>query len=112
MLANQTTLIFVIIMVPKFPWSLDRFQTPFTVETISSRGRSLRFLLSKIAPRSFSSRYILLELNALNFEIEHKIYENILVILVNSNDRSEQSWTSRKQIGEDELKSCVITLGQ
>ena len=48
---------------------LDKFQTPFTVETISSRGNNFRFLLSKIAPRSFSSRYILLELNALKIVI-------------------------------------------
>ena len=65
-LAYQTTLTLVMIMVPRFPWSLERFHTPFTVETISSRGRSFRFFVSKIAPRSFSSRYILLELKALS----------------------------------------------
>ena len=32
--------------------------------------------------------------------------------LVDSDHRGEQSWTSRQQIGEDELKSRVITLGQ
>ena len=46
--------------------NLERFHTPLTVETISSRGRSFRFLFSRIAPRNFNSRYILLELNALN----------------------------------------------
>ena len=45
---------------------LERFQTPLTVDTISSTGRSFRFLFSRIAPRNFSSLYILLELKALN----------------------------------------------
>lgn len=27
---------------------------------------------------------------------------------VDSNDRSEQTWTSWNNIGEDELKSCVV----
>ena len=44
---------------------LDKFHTPLTVDTISSKGNNFKFLFSRIAPRSFSSRYILLELNAL-----------------------------------------------
>ena len=47
---------------------LERFQTPFTVETISSIGRSLRFFVSRIAPLSLSSLYILLELKALQMQ--------------------------------------------
>ena len=55
---------------------LDKFQTPFTVETISSRGRSFKFLFSRIAPLSFSSRYILLELNALKGKVCVKLKDN------------------------------------
>ena len=69
MLAYQTTRTLVMIMVPRLPWSLERFHTPFTVDTISSMGRSLRFLFSRMAPLSLSSLYILLELKALKVNI-------------------------------------------
>ena len=94
---------------------LDKFQTPLTVETISSRGSNFRFLFSSIAPRSFNSRYILLELNALKFVIfirYTRISITFSISLVNTDDRGEESRAPGQQVGENELKSRVITLGQ
>ena len=76
-LAYQTTRTLVMIMVPRLPWSLERFHTPFTVDTISSIGRSLRFLFSRMAPLSLSSLYILLELKALKRSITITVSDTV-----------------------------------
>lgn len=68
MLAYQTTLTLLKIMVPRLPWSLDRFQTPLTVSTISSLGRTLSCLSSfSTELLSFRSRYSLELEKALTF---------------------------------------------
>ena len=40
-------------------WSLDRFHTPLTVFMTVSCGRTRSRFSDRMAPRSFSSRYIL-----------------------------------------------------
>ena len=108
------TKIYISEHISGFTVHLERFQTPLTVDTISSTGRSFRFLLSRIAPRNFSSRYILLELKALNSH-DSKVIKCVLCplySLVNPDDRGEEPGAAWEEVGEDELEPGVVALGE
>ena len=49
--------IFVIVNVPIFPWSTDKFQTPLILLISSSFSNKTSWLLRRILPRNFNSRY-------------------------------------------------------
>ena len=90
-LAYQTTRTFVTIAVPRFPWSLDKFHTPFATLTISSFGKTFNFLSSvRIELLNFRSRYIFEVEYALNMKStmilsKKLLYSNLLVQLQSSN---------------------------
>ena len=37
---------------------------------------------------------------------------NVLISLVNTDDRGKESWAPRQQISKNELESCVVTFSQ
>ena len=127
MLAYQTTRTLVTIAVPRFPWSLDRFQTPFATLTISSFGKTFNFLSSvRIELLNFRSRYIFEVEYALNMkstmilsknyfhwiirinQFNYNIVITLSSLLEHSDNWCEKSWCLWHKISKDEFKPGVI----
>ena len=83
MLAYHTKRTLLMMAVPKLPWSLDRFHTPFTVLTIASCGSTFNCLSRRRAPRSFNSLYILDELYALKLRAVRRSQKVVVHIKMN-----------------------------